>query len=285
MRKALLGTLAALGLAGFAAPAWSQGACTRAGMQSIADKYIEAQKQGFPLLLPLGTWANYNEQMELMGMGSGIISKELKIDFFRTLIDSTACQTFTEVIVTDPAHPYVLGTAISARGPEVNAVDILVTDKGDWLFSAKKTLEYSRAENWGVIPPADRDSRDVIKAAADAYLNLFKDKKTVVPWGSPCARLEGGIYTAKGGPGVVSPEDSCNVGVPDNIDMINRRYIIDETIGAVAVLLNMGPNKRPDSHTFRIEKGKIRYVHTITVCKEENCGFKMDEATKARLES
>jgi len=30
----------------------------------------------------------------------------------------------------------------------------------------------------------------------------------------------------------------------------------------------------PDAHTFRVEHGKIRYVHTITACKTFNCGFK-----------
>ena len=91
----------------------------------------------------------------------------------------------------------------------------------------------------------------------------------MVPWGTPCARLEGSVYTAKG-----TPEDSCNVGVPENIEMKDRSYVIDPVIGAVAVFLKMGPNERPDSHTFRVEDGKIRFIHTVTNCGEdENCGF------------
>jgi hypothetical protein len=90
-----------------------------------------------------------------------------------------------------------------------------------------------------------------------------------VPWGTPCARLEGSAYTGKG-----LPTDSCNVGVPDNIDMAERRYVIDPNFGAVAVFLKMGPNKRPDAHVFRIEDGKIRWIHTITDCGTQvNCGF------------
>jgi hypothetical protein len=62
--------------------------------------------------------------------------------------------------------------------------------------------------------------------------------------------------------------------VPENIDMADRRYIIDPVVGSVAVFLKMGPKKRPDAHVFRIEDGKIRFVHTVTNClTDENCGF------------
>ena len=47
------------------------------------------------------------------------------------------------------------------------------------------------------------------------------------------------------------------------VKLVNRRYVIDETIGAVDVFIDFA--SVPDSHEFRIEKGKIRYVHTITV--------------------
>ena len=91
------------------------------------------------------------------------------------------------------------------------------------------------------------------------------------------------MYTGKGKPGQATPDDTCNVGVPNDIDMANRRYVIDPTIGAVAVMLDMGPSKEPDTHIFRIEHGKIRYVHTITVCRKEHCGFNYDDKTVALL--
>ena len=87
--------------------------------------------------------------------------------------------------------------------------------------------------------------------------------------GNPCTRLEGSVYTGRG-----QPTDSCNVGVPENIDMAERRYIIDPVVGAVAVFLKMGPSQRPDAHVFRIEDGRIRYIHTVTNCGTDvNCGF------------
>ena len=281
-RKRRLGLVLSCALLA-AAPAFAQGApCTRADLQRVTDAYLKAQSLGDATPIPLGGWANYTEQGEMGTMSTGILSKPLKVDFHRSLLDTVNCASFTEVIVTDPAHPYVIGAKLQMRGDAVQEIEMLVTDKDDWLFNAANTLKYSQAEKWDEIPAADRDSRDVIVAAANAYLDSFNDKKVVVPWGSPCARLEGGLYTAKGAPGVVSAEDTCNVGVPANTKLVDRRYVVDEAIGAVTVLLTFGNNQLPDAHSFRIEHGKIRYVHTITVCKTFNCGFKLPEALQPK---
>ena len=282
--RSLLGVALGCGLVLGAAPAFAQagGGCTRADMKAAADNYIAAQTAGDMTLMHMGLWVQYAEQNDTASMATGVISKPQKIDFHRSLLDPQTCTSFTEVIITDPAHPYVLGTLITAFGGQVGNVETLVTDhdKG-WLFNAANTLKYDKAENWSEIPEADRDSRATIIAAANAYLDYFNDKTVTVPWGSPCERLEGGFYTGKGGPGVSAPDDSCNVGVPSGQKLTNRRYVVDETLGAVAVWLTFGANDLPDVHTFRIEKGKIRYVHTITVCKTFNCGFKLPDQLQA----
>jgi len=281
MRKILLGTAVALGLTATAMPAFAQGGCDRADLQKVADGYIAAQTAGDAGKLPMGQWVQYTEQLDSSAsMSTGILSMPQKIDFHRSFLDTETCSTFSEVIIADKAHPYVLGTVISTRGGAANAVDTLITDADDWLFNADNTLKYSKAEKWTEIPVAERDSRQTLIAAANAYLDYFNDKSVTVPWGTPCARLEGGLYTAKGAPGVASPEDSCDVGVPSDTKLVDRRYIVDDTIGAVAVLLSFGKNQLPDVHSFRIEKGKIRYVHTITVCKTFNCGFDVPEQLK-----
>lgn len=162
---------------------------------------------------------------------------------------------------------------------QLTQIDSLVTDAGDWLFNATGTLYWATREDWSPIPEARRDSRAVIKAGADAYLDLFSNKSTVVPWGTPCARLEGGSYTGQG-----RPTDSCNLGVPSRVVyMANRRYVLDETVGAVDVFLSFGDctTGRPDSHEFRLEGGKLRFIHTITVM-DPRCGGLPSEACLCR---
>jgi hypothetical protein len=279
-----VGCVALLG----AAPAFAQfgGGCDRATLQKITDAYIKTQNTGDTTGIPMNLWVDYNENLEEGLMSTGVISKAQKVDFTRSILDTQSCQSFTEVVITDPAHPYVLGAHLTARGGYVSGIDILVTDqKNGWLFSPAGTLKYDKAENWGVIPEADRDSRDTLIAAANAYLDYFDDKKVVVPWGSPCERLEGGLYTGKGAPGESPATDSCNVGVPNNVKIVDRQYIVEPEIGAVTVINHFGTNAEPDSHTFRVEHGKIRYVHTITACKIANCGLKMSPEIQAKLAS
>lgn len=264
-----LGGLVLLATATPAAAQWG-GTCTRESLQEVADKYIEAQTQGVPLLLPMSReWFDYNENFKMATMSTGLLSTPLKIDWHLTLLDATQCRFFVEAVALNPENPYVFATQISATTAGAGNASVVISEEHDWLFNAQNTYEYARREDWSVIPEDKRNTREELLAAANAYLDLFKDKTTQVPWGTPCNRLEGGIYTGTG-----SPEDSCNVGVPENIDMANRRYVVDETIGAVSVFLDMGPSKRPDSHLFRVEDGKLRYVHTVTNCGTDvNCGF------------
>ncbi|EAU87865.1 hypothetical protein CC1G_01512 [Coprinopsis cinerea okayama7 len=246
-------------------PTSAQSPCNYAFLQNITASYISAQTSGQPS--QLSSSATYTENFRPSTLASGILSQPLKIDHSRSLHDTTQCATYTEIVVTDPRHPYVIGTQIrlstttNGDSPVVNQIDTIVTDQGDWLFNATGTYYYASREDWFTIPVEQRDTREAIQAGGDAYLDLFNDPTVQVPWGQPCARLEGGIYTGRG-----LPTDSCNVGVPSGVRLVNRRYVIDETVGAVDIFLDFGgEGGLPDSHEFRLEKGKLRFVHTMTV--------------------
>lgn len=242
------------------AAGFAQIACTRDGLQAATDLYLAAQTKGDPSGLPLATGLAYIENMQVVDIKSGVIQKPLKIDFHRTLIDPTICQSFTEVIVTDKTNPYVLGTRLRVNHDKIVEIESMVTHSGDWLFNADNYYKWSPNENWGVIPADQRDSRDTLVAAANAYLDAFLEKKVdLVPWGYPCERTEGGLRTGKG-----QPDDTCAVGVPAGVNIVARRFVVDETIGAVVAFCTFGVGGLPDSHLFRIEHGKLRFVHTLT---------------------
>lgn len=239
-------------------------ACTYSQLQDLTASYVAAQSSG--KLPALASSATYTENFKPADLAVGVLSKPLKIDHNRSLHDTVQCATFTELIVTDKAHPYVIGSQIRLTddGSKIKSIDSLVTSTGDWLFNVTGYISWSqyedKASGWTTIPEAQRDTREVIKAAADAYFDIFEDSSVKVPWGTPCDRLEGGAYTGSG-----SATDSCNLGVPSGVTIVNRRYVIDETVGSVDVFVNFGGNSgNPDSHNFRINNGKIRYIHTIT---------------------
>jgi hypothetical protein len=267
--RKLAACFAACGTFASADAAMAQQACTREFLGGIVDTYIQAQTAGTPFILPVGEWLDYSENEKRSAAGAGIISKPLEVAWHLRLLDTRQCRAFVEVVTLKP-EKYVIGVRLDFGFFGVGPIRTVVTNEGDWLFDADKTYEYARREDWSEIPEGQRNTREEILAAANAYLDRFKDKSVAVPWGTPCARLEGGIYTGKG-----TPQDTCDVGVPEGVDLAERQYIVDEAKGAVAVFLRFGgPTGLPDVHTFRIEAGKIRYVHTMTNCGDQvNCGF------------
>jgi hypothetical protein len=270
-RIALIGMLLTGALlaprAGFA-----QVSCSREGLQRAIDLYIAAQTKGDTSALPLPMGAAYMENAANADINKGLIKTPMKIDHHRSLIDPSTCQTFTEVIVTDKEKPYVLGTRLRINRDKIAEIEILWTTTGYWLFNAGEYLKWSSSEKWDVIPADRRDTRDTLVAAANAYLDAFLEgKKDLVPWGYPCQRTEGGMHTGKG-----DPMDSCDVGVPSGVNIANRRFIVDPTLGSVVVFCTFGAGNAnggsgsPDTHLFRIENGKLRYVHTLTHLLQTN---------------
>ena len=245
---------------------YAQVSCTRGGLQHAVDLYLAAQTKGDISGMPLATNVGYWENVAPADINKGFIKKPLKIDHHRSFLDTDSCQTFTEVIVTDKAAPHVLGARLRVNHDKIAEVEILWTTTGYWLFNADAYLKYSSTEKWEPIPAEKRDSRGTLEAAANAYLDAFLEKKIdLVPWGFPCVRIEGGAYTGKG-----TPTDSCEVGVPGGVNIANRHFVVDEVMGTVQVFCTFGAggpgggSGAPDSHLFRVENGKLRYVHTLT---------------------
>jgi len=269
MKRLAFAALAASAAITFANPAAAQGGCDRVLTQEIADSWIAALEQGTMMTMNLGEWVDYNENFQRKSLG-GFLDHPREVLWSMSLLDTTSCKVYVEAVTkTEDGKMEVLATQVSNGFFGVGPFDNITTDEGDWLFDAERTAYYASREDWSEIPEGDRSSRQELIAAADAYLDLFNDPTVEVPWGTPCARLEGGVYTGRG-----EATDSCNVGVPEGVELTNRRYIVDEAKGAVNVFLEFGESKRPDSHTFRIENGKLRYIHTVTNCgDQDNCGF------------
>lgn len=249
--------------------------CTKDTLRAATADLLTAQIAGKTTFTSLADTVTYTENRKSKDIKTGILSSPLTIAHNRSQHDVVQCATFSEFIVTTAAKPYVIATQLRLDNSsgKVNQIDSIITTKGDWLFNVTGTLYWASRESWTPIPAEKRDSREVIKAAGDAYCDLFNDKSVKVPWGSPCARLEGGSYTGKG-----AATDKCDVGVPSGVKLVNRQYVIDEEYGTVDIIMDFGGTAGsvgaaglPDSHEFRVEGGKLRYVHTLSSCGGRSC--------------
>lgn len=238
--------------------------CTRQSLQSAVDSYLAAQKAGDRTKMAFAEKVKYLENMSEVGADKGMWNTALPIAFSRSFLDKDRCRTFSEVIVTEGGHPYVIGTRLSVDNGKITAIDSLVSDKGDWLFNANAYLKYSSKEDWTPPKSGAHESMQELINAANSYLDLFSDKLVKTPWGRPCARLEGGAYTNRSG----DPNATCEVGIPPGVlYIVNRDYVVDEEQGVINVFCRFGNSTTgmPDSHTFRLVDGKLRNVHTISI--------------------
>ena len=238
------------------AVSYAQSSCTRDGLKTLTDLYIAALTNGYGMP-KLAVRMSYVENFDTTSPGRSI-DKPLKIDQHRSLLDTARCETFTEVLVSDEANPLALGTRLHVNNDAVSEIEKIWSTTGYLGFDVDSYLKNSAAEDWGEIPPPDRDSRATLESAANAYLNaLLVGKAGVMPWGFACNRT--------------AADGSCQVGVPaGTVNIANRHFVVDNAIGAVAVFCTFGADpatgriRTPDVHLFRVENGKVRFVHALT---------------------
>ena len=236
--------------------------CTVDELKAASAAYVAGVEKGSLAALPLHEKAEYLENMKDVPAGEGLWNTPLKVAHSMSFHDPLRCKTFSEVIVTDPAHPYVIGTRLYLDKGKVIRVDSIVTKPGDWLFNANAYLKYSSAEDWSDLYKYQKTPAAEMIRGANAYLDGFADKFTSIPWGTPCARLEGGAYTNRNN----DPHASCEVGLPPGVlYIVNRDYLVDPEKGVINVFCRFGSSDGgPDVHSFRFIDGKIRAVHTLT---------------------
>ena len=250
-------------------------ACDRELLKAASAAYVKAQAAGDPSLLPLADDVKYIENDEPVDIKSGVLSTAVTIDFDRSIHDSTECIAFTELSAATNKDPYVIDTRLVFTDDKITSIESIVAKTGDWAFNAAGHLKWAQQEKWDPIPEDQRDTREVIQAAGDAYLDSWGDGKVSVPYGTPCARLEGGMYTGQSN----ANGNTCKMPqFPQPFKIENRRYVIDEELGAVDIFNDFPfidttrPDGTPSTNFLRVEGGKIRYIHETTVCATRNCG-------------
>jgi hypothetical protein len=235
------------------------GACTREALQAIAESYIAAQKAGDPSKMPLASEVKYLQNNKTVAADKILCKTAMPIDKSIIFCDVDSCRAFVEIISSTGSAPWVSVAWLKVENGKIAGIDAMATTKGDFMFDAKKYLSYTKEQDWSVLTTEHQVGRQKLINGGNAYLDMFKGVDVdTVPWGSPCARVEGGSR-------YVSP--SCKEGMPGSggvtATVTNRRYAVDTAMGTVDVFCTF--MSMPDSHMFRLIDGKIRLVHTQTV--------------------
>jgi hypothetical protein len=273
------GTTGAAGSAGVSGGAGTSGttgaggtggaaACTRGSLMSATQALAQALTSGDSTKLPLATNATYHENLETPSFTEGIwAAGPLNLATQRDFLDTMLCQTWSEIVVTDASHPYVLGFRLTLAAGKVTDVSSLVADAGDFHFDAMMFYTGTTTEDWGVVPEPMRPTREAAIAAGNAYFDYFNDRSIVVPVASTCTRLEG------------TNNDPCLDALPPvgRVQVTERTPLFDETLGTAVFMDRF--RGLPDSHAFRMVAGEVTHMHAIIICDPTCAPPAMDGGT------
>ncbi|GAB1321047.1 hypothetical protein MFIFM68171_11257 [Madurella fahalii] len=273
--------------------------CQWASLRSATDIFIESQAAGTrsdPIFSSPDLQYTQNGEPLTINSSSSLLSSPLTVQHSHTLIDQDACASFTKLILARPeneAEKLLLGAQIhfnmsttDARLTRVQRMDVVYVGEGDWqMDNFTAALAHVEGEDWGAISRAAQDTRESLEGVAAAYLDLLGGTAggaagaggngtagagvVAVPWGRPCARLEGSVYTAGG--------ESCVEGLslpPEGGEGITeRRYVIDASVGSVSVIAKDGSlGGAPAVFELRVVQGELRYVHQFAATRGANSG-------------
>jgi hypothetical protein len=172
----------------FICAALAQSLCTRDRLEVATSRYIAAQSIGQLswLQVVLSSNATYTENLATLDIAhNSTLNQSLKIDHAHAIVDTTTCASYSELIITSAANPYVIGVQIrlDAISNNITSIDFIVTTIGDLFvsqFSPSHMLHQILLEDWSQLPPEKRDTRAVLQAAGDAYFNVFTNHSIAV---------------------------------------------------------------------------------------------------------
>ena len=259
------GTGGASGTGGSSGGSDGGAGCTRESLTALIDSYFTALTAHDPAPLPVTANVKFTENAQVHELGDGLLWKGAgALAFKRNLLDTERCGSLTHGVIDNGGTATIIGVRLKVENGKISEVESYVVDPSNGFFPTPEGVKKDGGANWeGILPPAERSTRDVLSAAADAYFDLFSDSSTMVPFGTPCDRFENGFQTTRG---------QCSTGIPAGVTLTNRRYVIADLEAGIAVgFVRFG--SLLDFHMFKVKSGKIMGIHALVGPSARSSGW------------
>jgi hypothetical protein len=268
-----------------AIPAQAQ-TCTRDGLKAIVANYFKAVETHNMSALETAPNLRITQNGSEIKLGEGFFKTGGKSQFQRTLIDTERCGTLTQAVIDETPDPnapapggrggargagarggaqaaavdtgpaVILAVRLKVDRGKVSEIETIVNRQGELFFSPAGVLA-TKDHDWeGILPPAQRSTRQYMNDAANKYFSGFSPNPEVeAPFATPCDRWEGGVSTT-------TNTHNCS---PKGFNMTHthRRFpVADVEAGIAAGFVNFNGGL-PDVHMFKIRNGKIEMIQAV----------------------
>ncbi len=251
--------------AGSSDGATGSGGCTRALLVQLRDSYFTAIAAHDPSRLPTASSIKFTENGKTTSVGDGFWKTAGAAKFKRSALDTVACDSVTEAVVTEGSTDIVLGVRIGVVAGKVTELETIVVRQGDY-FSNPSALAASASDDWETVLAADqRPTSDVLQEIVEKYFKQFPGG--ACNFASDCKRLENGFS-----PGGCTAGLSCSTSTsPGSSSMTPRLYLYDLDAG-IAVGFVLFAGAYTDFHMFKVRGGQVHGVHA-TLAKASSTGW------------
>lgn len=219
--------------------------CDRACLGKTLDQYLDAVVRHDPSAAPLASGYRATENAAVVKAGDGLWKSATRLGAVqRRYFDPVTGQAAYYGLIEEPASTSVAIIRIRVEGGKVAESETIIARKGDAMHSAEGVI--ADAPPQGPLPPAERATRDQLRAAADSYFSGIEQKKDeLVIKQDGCVRVESGTKVTQRKPPAPQPGQNTNAVEFDSgdcaeglsrmtqIDKVSlRRYpLLDEEAG------------------------------------------------------
>jgi hypothetical protein len=250
--------------------------CTRENLSRQVDEFLAALSANEPSRLAIAGDIKYTENGRVMSLGTGLWQTAGEVTFRRSAIDVEQCGTLTQAVIEEDG----------VDAPTIYGVRLRVSDNGQFrdiesyiarsaeFFHNPEGVPAEDGDDWeALLEPAERSSREVMMAAANAYFDMFFDPQgTEVPFATPCNRWENGTRTTQG--------DCSNMGPAGvgGMEMTHRRMAIVDLEAGIVVGFVLFADSLLDLHMFKMRNGLITQIQSVIGPAANPTGWTEQEA-------
>ena len=199
--------------------------------------------------------------------------------FRRSAIDVEQCGTLTQAVIEEDGLdvPTIYGVRLRVNDDgELTDIESYIARSAEF-FHNPEGVPAEDGDDWeALLEPAERSTREVMVAAANAYFDMFFDPQgTEVPFATLCNRWENGTRTTQG--------DCSNMGPAGvgGMQMTHRRFPIVDREAGIVVGFVLFADSLLDFHMFKMRNGLITQIQSVIGPAANPTGWAEQEAAGA----
>lgn len=269
----------ALGLTSLA-DAQDAASCDRACLKGFIDQYLDALASRDPSGLPVAASVKYTQNGRVLGLGEGFWKTAgAPVSYRDYILDPQSGGAAVLTAVREYDAIAQMAVRLRIANSEISEIETLVVRVGDQNWFAPENLDDFSDIFALRVPPAQRNTREELVAAADAYFTAIQTEGTPefvqAPFGDSVKRYENGLQTTNVTEDPIvdrhtlSPDEQLERAFYKGTMVTDRRYPVVDIENGIVLAIATFRRDGPDTTTlllseaFKVTDGQLREIRAV----------------------